>query len=99
MTDPYETLGVTVEADDVAIRQRYLELAREFPPEQHPARFAAIRAAYEAIKTLEARATYRLLDSGREDTIESIIDDAMIQMPRRRAGLNTLIATMYTSQK
>ena len=99
MSDPYETLGVTVEADDAAIRHRYLELAREFPPEQHPARFAAIRAAYETIKTLETRATYRLLDFGREDTIESIIDDAMNQTPRRRAGLNALVATMYTSQK
>ena len=31
--------------EDETIRRRYLELVREFPPERHPTRFAAIRAA------------------------------------------------------
>jgi DnaJ-class molecular chaperone len=92
MADPFSVLGVPPDAGDGAIRRRYLELAREFPPEQHPDRFAKIRAAYEAIKNLDGRVRYRLFDTGREDTIESIIEEAACRTPRRRVGLRALLA-------
>jgi curved DNA-binding protein CbpA len=91
MPDPYTVLGVPPDADDEAIRGRYLELAREFPPEHAPERFAAVRAAYEAVKDLEARARYRLFDAGADDTIEAIITEAACRTPRRRFGLRTLL--------
>jgi DnaJ-class molecular chaperone len=91
MPDPYTVLGVDPGADDDAIRRRYLELAREFPPEHHPDRFAAIRAAYESVKDLDARVRHRLFDAGREDTIEAIITEAACRTPRRRFGLSTLL--------
>jgi curved DNA-binding protein CbpA len=94
MADPYTVLGIAPDADDAAIRLRYLSLAREFTPEQHPERFAAVRAAYEKIKTLDRRAGHRLLESGTEHTIESIIEEAGCRTPRRRAGLKELIATV-----
>ena len=92
MADPFSVLGVPPDDDDEAIRRRYLELTREFPPEQHPDRFAKIRAAYEKVKDLDGRVRYRLFETGREDTIESIIEEAACRTPRRRVGLRALLA-------
>lgn len=92
MADPFTVLGVPPEAGDDAIRRRYLELTREFPPEQHPERFAKIRAAYERVKDLDGRVRYRLFETGREDTIEAIIEEAACRTPRRRVGLRALLA-------
>ena len=47
MPDPYTVLGIPPDADDTAIRKRYLELTVQFPPEHQPEKFAAHRAAYE----------------------------------------------------
>ena len=38
MNDPYAILGLSDDADDDAIRRRYLELVKRFPPEHHPAK-------------------------------------------------------------
>jgi curved DNA-binding protein CbpA len=92
MSNPYTVLGVPPDATDDAIRRRYLELARQFTPEQHPERFAAIRAAYEAIKDLDGRTHWRLFDAGKDDTIESIIEEAGCRTPRQRVGLRALLA-------
>lgn len=94
MPDPYTTLGVPPDADDDAIRRRYLELAREFTPEQHPERFAAIRGAYEKVKDIDARVRHRLFENGRDDTIESIIEEAACRAPRRRVSLQALLAAL-----
>jgi curved DNA-binding protein CbpA len=94
MADPYTVLGIGDDADDAAIRLRYLALAREFTPEQHPERFAAVRAAYEKIKTLDDRARHRLLEAGTEHTMESIIEEAACKAPRRRAGLTELVGSL-----
>ena len=94
MTDPYAVLGVPPDADDEAIRKRYLELTREFTPEHHAARFAAVRAAYEKVKDLDARTRFRLFDAGRDDTIEAITEEAACRTPRRRTGLRALLAAV-----
>lgn len=96
MADPFRVLDVPLDAGDEAIRRRYLELAREFTPEQNPERFAAIREAYEKIKSLDNRVNYRLFDAGKEDTIDSIIQEAACRTPRSRAGLRTIMAAVYT---
>ena len=92
MPDPYTTLGLTPDVTDEQARRRYLELIREFTPEQHPAKFAAVRAAYELVKDLDARVRYRLFDHGADDTIEAIIEEAACRTPRRRLGLTTLLS-------
>ena len=50
MIDPYEQLGLPPSADETEIRQHYLELVRQFPPDRAPERFAEIRAAYDALR-------------------------------------------------
>jgi curved DNA-binding protein CbpA len=94
MADPYTVLGLPPDADDAAIRKRYLELTREFTPEHHPERFAAVRAAYDRIKNLDSRVRYRLFDVGKEDTIEALIEEAACRSPRRRVGLRELLAAV-----
>ena len=95
MADPYTVLGVPADADDEAIRRRYLELARTFTPEQHPERFAAVRHAYEQLKDVEARVRHRLFDAGKDDTIEALIEEAACRTPRRRIGLRDLLAAAF----
>ncbi len=90
MTDPYAELGVAPEADDETIRKRYLQLVREFSPEQHPQRFAAIRSAYEQVRSLNSRVAYRLFEQGKRDSIESIIEEIVCRTPRRRFSLQAL---------
>ena len=92
MPNPYTTLGVPTDADDGTIRRRYLELTREFPPEQHPERFAAVREAYEKVKDIDKRAKHRLIESAKDDPIESIIEEAACRTPRRRVSLQSLLA-------
>ena len=94
MPDPYTILELEADVEDETIRRRYLELARQFPPEHHPERFAAIRAAYEQVKDLDSRVRYHLFEAGKDDTIESIIEEAACRTPRRRAGLRTILAAV-----
>ncbi|HEX4608281.1 MAG TPA: J domain-containing protein [Urbifossiella sp.] len=95
MPDPYTVLGVPADADDDVIRRRYLELARTFTPEQHPERFAAVRAAYEKVKDLTGRAAYRLFEAGKEDTIDALIEEAACRTPRPRVSLQALLAAAH----
>ena len=98
MPDPYTTLGVPTDADDAAIRARYLALTREFPPEQHPERFAAVRAAYEKLRDVDARARYWLFERGSEDTIDAVIEEATCRTPRPRFGLARLLTTAKSAR-
>jgi curved DNA-binding protein CbpA len=92
MTDPYEVLGVADDADDAAIRSRYLELVRQYSPEHYPEKFAAIRAAYESLRDLDTRLSYRLFEAGRRDAIENILEEIECRSPRRRLPLATLLS-------
>lgn len=90
MADPYTTLGVGPDPTDDAVRAAYLQKVREFPPEQHPDRAAAVRAAYEQVKTLDARARHRLF--GADDTLDALIEEVRCPTPRRRFTLAQLLA-------
>lgn len=91
MATPYETLGITLDADDAAVRGAYLELTRQFPPEQHPEKAAAVRAAYDSVKDAHTRARYQLLEVAAGDSLDALIDEVERDTPRRRPGLSTLL--------
>lgn len=99
MPDPYTVLGLPADADDAAVRKRYLELTVQFPPEQHPEKFAAVRAAYEKVRTLDSRARHRLFERGTEDTIEAIIEEAECTTPRPRPTLDQLLKAVLPADK
>jgi len=94
MNDPYAILGLTQDATDAMIREAYLAMARQFTPENQPERFAAIRAAYEAIRDLDKRARHRLYEKGKTETIDAILEDAACRTLRRRPSLDSLFATL-----
>ena len=53
--DPYAVLGVDRTSDEAAIKRAYFRLVREYPPEREPEKFQQIRAAYDLVRTAEAR--------------------------------------------
>lgn len=94
MADPYAVLGLPADSDDAAVRRRYLELVRQYPPEQHPERFAAVRRAYETLRDADARLRYRLFEAGRDETVEALIEELACRTPRRRLTLEELLAAL-----
>lgn len=62
--DPFGVLGVDEDAGDEAIKQRYLALVRDFPPDREPDRFQEYRQAYEAVRGEHERLELKLLQSG-----------------------------------
>lgn len=53
--DPYAALGIERMATLDEIKQAYFALVREHPPERDPEAFKRIRAAYDRLRTPEAR--------------------------------------------
>ena len=58
--DPYAVLDLEPDAGDEAIRARYLELVRKYPPERAPDRFRAVREAYELVRDEDRRIRFAL---------------------------------------
>src|SRR5881227_225871 len=94
MSDPYAVLGLPADSDDETIRRRYLELVRQFTPEQHPEKFAAIRAAYESLRDLDTRLRHRLFEAGKNETVDALIEEIKCRSPRSRLSLPTLLSTL-----
>ena len=91
MSEPHAVLGLPPDCDDETIRRRYLELVRQFSPEHHPQRFAAVRAAYEQLRDLNTRLRYRLFEAGKKDTIDAILEELSCRSARRRVSLQALL--------
>jgi curved DNA-binding protein CbpA len=96
MNDPFQTLGLAPDADDDAIRRRYLELVRENPPERAPEKFAAIRDAYEQLKDAETRLKKRLFELDKNLSIGTIIEEMTCKSPRPRVSLAKLVEMAST---
>jgi curved DNA-binding protein CbpA len=93
MNDPYEIFGLTTEASEAEIRQRYLELVRQFPPDQAPERFAAIHAAYDALRDPARRLHAQLfMFESRTDSFEAIETDLCNRLREVRLPVQTLLS-------
>ncbi len=92
MSNPYAVLGLSPDSDDEAIRRRYLELVKQYPPEQQPEKFAAVRAAYESLRDLDTRLRHRLFEAGKQESVEAIIEEIVCRNSRPRLSLGTLLA-------
>ena len=91
MTDPYQELGLPPDSDDDTIRRRYLELVRQFSPEHHPEKFAAVRAAYEELRDLNTRLRHRLFEAGKKESVQAIIEEITCRKSRQRISLKALL--------
>jgi curved DNA-binding protein CbpA len=94
MSDPYAVLGLPADSDDDTIRRRYLELVRQFSPEQHPEKFAAVRQAYESLRDLNTRLRYRLFEASKNESVEALIEELTCRSTRRRLSLETLLSVL-----
>ncbi len=54
-SDPYAVLGLRRGASLRQIKRAYFMLVREYPPEEQPEPFKIIRAAYEKLRTADAK--------------------------------------------
>jgi len=54
--NPYRVLELDPSATDAEIKKAYFQKVREHPPEKDPQQFKRVRAAYDALRTPEARA-------------------------------------------
>lgn len=91
--DPHAVLGLPADADDDAVRRRYLELIKEFPPARAPEKFNEIRAAYDALRDLTTRVRTRLFASKEAEQLDPILEELSCPTaPRPRLTLEQLQA-------
>jgi curved DNA-binding protein CbpA len=93
MADPFEVLELPRHAGEGEIRKRYLELVRAFPPERAPERFAAVHAAYQALRDPAARLEAQLFDFERtNDSLEALAADLRQRLRGVRLPVETLLS-------
>ncbi|MDR2762049.1 MAG: J domain-containing protein [Planctomycetaceae bacterium] len=80
----YYTLGVNPGCSESEIRNRYLELVREFPPEKNPDKFAKVHEAYENLKNPIGLMQGILSDLQTSDSIEQIINVLVDELRQER---------------
>ena len=88
----YQVLGVGPDAGAEEVRQHYLALVRQFPPERDPERFAEIRAAYDQLRDPVAGLDQRLFSLTATDTFESLVAAQQAAVSRRRIPTGALLA-------
>jgi curved DNA-binding protein CbpA len=92
MVDPYVVLQLPSDADEATVRQRYLELVRQFPPDRAPERFVEIREAYESLRDPVRRLEQRLFDIDTRDSLDEIISDVRARLRDERIPVETLLS-------
>ena len=83
MPDPYLILGLDADADDDAVQRAYHEAIRRCPPERDAERFAAIRCAYEQLRTLHDRLSHELFDTAPPEAVDILERAAPVGPPGR----------------
>lgn len=91
MNDPYDVLGIDRSADEPEIRQRYLQLVRQFPPERNPERFTEVRAAYEQVRDPVERLKLQLFDMESPDSLNAILADVRSRLRNARIPTDSLL--------
>ncbi len=71
--DAWSVLGLEPSVSDQAIRQRYLQLVREFSPEHAPQRFTEIRKAYDELRDPIERVRKRLFTASHSEQLDGLI--------------------------
>ncbi len=92
MAEPYAVLGVSPDADEAALRRRYLELVRRNPPEKCPRQFAEIREAYEQLRDPVSRLESQLFQVRRGESLDDVIVDLRLRVQAARIPTETLLS-------
>ncbi len=94
--NPYEVLGLGQEASADEIRQRYLTLVRQFPPEREPQRFAEVRAAYDQLRDPVVSLERRLFNLTATDTFDTVQASERQRQRGRRLPTQVLLSLAET---
>jgi curved DNA-binding protein CbpA len=89
MKTPYEILGIPERCNDKTVKQGYLRMVKQFPPERFPEDFQRIRHAYEKIKTEKDRVALELFDTTLPEP-EELIREMTRVSPNNRPDEQTL---------
>ena len=87
----YQTLGLTPGCSESKLRERYLELVRQFPPESHPEQFANIHNAYEKVKNPLEMLPAILSPSQGDDSFDRVIQNVRENIRNRRLPTAVLL--------
>lgn len=83
---PYQIIGVGEQASDLEIKQAYLYLVKDNPPERNQQRFRQIQQAYDMIKDEDSRLQYELFQLPTVE-FEQLLDHAF----RREQPLKPMV--------
>ncbi len=75
--DYYKTLQVRKNARPEKIRNSYIQLVKQFPPETHPEEFQAIRRAYDTLRDPAKRAQYDIFREYATDDVNELMQRAV----------------------
>jgi preprotein translocase subunit Sec63 len=92
ISDPYEVLRLARDADSDAIRRRYLELVRQFPPERSPAEFGKIREAYDRLRDPVVSLENRLFSVTASETFDGLLARLRPDVRRKRLSAEALLS-------
>jgi hypothetical protein len=101
MLSDYFILGLDIDAPDDAIRDQYLKLVKQYPPEKHPQRFQDITESYERIKSRRqailnwVMGIHAIADP--ESSLRAL--GRSVNITRRRTGLADLLNAAGLSEK
>ena len=94
MTDPFEVLGLTRDADAAQARARYLELVRANPPDRQPERFAEIREAYDQIHHSDELLENWLFLASDSGSLERLITQIRGRLRPEKLPLKSILALL-----
>lgn len=76
MKTPYQILGVAAEANDIEIKQAYLQKVKDCPPDRDQEQFQLINNAYTVIKDHKSRLSHALFTLPAAD-FDELLDHAL----------------------
>jgi len=97
MKKPHEVFGLPAGAGETEIRQRYLELVRQYPPDSAPERFAEIRAAFDQLRDPVARYERGLQDLETTDSIDAICTELLGRAQHAGLSMQALASLAETA--
>jgi curved DNA-binding protein CbpA len=92
VNDPYQVLGIGHEASEAEIRNRYLALVREFPPDRAAERFAEIRAAFDQLRDPLVRLERQVFTVETHDSFDALRADLTQRLRSARIPVEALLA-------
>ncbi|MFO7884434.1 MAG: hypothetical protein R6U68_06400 [Desulfobacteraceae bacterium] len=95
MLNAFITLDLPLDASDQMIRDRYLALVKQFPPEKAPDRFHVINTAYESIKDKRTRVKTRMFAALKsfnyEEELRRLADE--VKARKKKTTLTEILQT------